>query len=160
LGATEWRGSETYSDNYNRQKQGVGPVHSGGVSGTPLGKLTGYEAGLHNLSLNVIFGQAIDIHMQLQTWSSVTATTWGPDYNVSGSSFDADIGLLWGGISFVYDANGNEIGSYTAESNDSGINYASAYTANANAVPEPGSIALLSIGLLGIGYSRHRKACS
>jgi hypothetical protein len=155
LGTTEWRGSETYNDNYHRRTQGANAYHTGGQAGTALGSLTGYESGLHNLSLNVVFGEAVTVHLQLQTWANTYAQTeQSLNFALSESDYKADLGLLWGGISLVSDLNDNEIGSFTAIG-ASGFNYEAA--PNTNAVPEPKSHIMMLTGLGLMGFFASRK---
>jgi hypothetical protein len=156
LGSTGWSGSETYSDNYHRRTQGVDAYHTGGQAGTALGSLTDYEAGLHNFSLNVVFGQAVNVHMQLQTWSSTYAQTEKSlnNFALSEADYKADLGLQWGGISMVSDLTGKEIGSFTAIG-ASGFNYEA--TPITSAMPEPESYALMLTGLALMGFVARRK---
>jgi hypothetical protein len=104
----------------------------------------------------VVFGQAVNVHMQLQTWSSTYAQTEKSlnNFALSEADYKADLGLQWGGISMVSDLTGKEIGSFTAIG-ASGFNYEA--TPITSAMPEPESYALMLTGLALMGFVARRK---
>jgi hypothetical protein len=159
LGSKRWSNQETYSDNYHRLPGGADAYHTGGTDGVALGSLTGYAAGTYTFSLDVIFGQSVDIQLQLQTWSEATAATYGPTYSVSTADYLADLGITWGGISGVYRADGSQVGKYSAISQTSGFDYGSAYVQSepGSSVPEPSSAALVLLGIPLAAFAFKRK---
>lgn len=111
-------------------------------------------ATIHYL-FDVPVGVPIPLVLTLEVFGEADASNNGT--NAGSATFSADFlhTLTWGGIDVVTEvATGTPITNWSVTS-ESGFNYANAFV-ESNGVPEPTTLALLSIGLAGFGFSRRK----
>lgn len=137
----------TGADGGNVSVQGGGRRTVGYDTGSTSSGQESFSLYFDNLPF--IFGQDIAITLRLAT-TSATRT-----FGTSQARAEADYGhtMTWSGLSNVRDAAGNLLTNFTAISAGSGFDFA-----NPTPVPEPGSAALLALGLFGIGGWMRRKS--
>ncbi|WP_296595704.1 PEPxxWA-CTERM sorting domain-containing protein [Phenylobacterium sp.] len=141
-GSVFWRATtalngQSYVDAYSSQ----GNATNGFIT-------SGSAFGLRTVTFDVVFGQAANVILRVETIASASAGGFGPNSAV----FTSDLGhtVSWQGISKLVVA-GQEITDYTAVSPDTGFDFVRGFEAQA-AVPEPASWALM---ILGFGLMGH-----
>jgi hypothetical protein len=106
--------------------------------------------GIFSFSIPVVFGAPMDLsfNLRVEARSSAISSIAGGWQADARSLADLGHTAAWGGIQTVTDTNGAPILGFTALSEDSGFDYAQAYTAP---VPEPSTTWMLMFGLAAMG---------
>ena len=104
------------------------------------------------LNIPITFGHAASLlyYLDVTSMSRAVVNIFAPSDPMTVSALvDYGHSMTWGGILGVYDAYGTPVTDFTLES-QSGFDYLTDRTPTVAPVPEPNSVALGAIGLLGI----------
>jgi hypothetical protein len=109
--------------------------------------------GMRTLVFDVVFGQAANMFLRVETTASAGAGGFGVNY----ADFSSDLGhtVSWAGIGGLT-VGGLAVTDFTAVSPDTGFDFVSGFGAD-TAVPEPSTWAMLLMGFAGLGAMARRR---
>lgn len=143
----------------------IGIGYSGGDAGSLAYNGTDYVMGYVNLTVNKVGGGAFSLNsFDLAEWhqsdniSSIAITSAGITQNLLLASLVNSTNLTGNDFTHFNLTGYNNITSFTLTGNSSGYIALDNLVVNATAVPEPATFALLGLGLVGVGFSRRKKA--
>lgn len=110
--------------------------------------------GLYHLVADIVLGQAMNAFLRVEAAADVHSGGFWENK----VAFESDLGntVSWAGISSmsvrdtIYD-------QFSAFSNDTGFDFVKGFSPTTSNVPEPASLSLIGIALLGFGVSRRKK---
>jgi hypothetical protein len=109
--------------------------------------------GTFSFDIPFTFGTEFDLLIQFQ--GNASANTNAVLTHIGEASYDLANSVYWGGISNVR-ANGQTLTSFDLQS-DSGYDWRMSSIPNGGTAPEPGTLALLGLGLASLAATRRRK---
>lgn len=110
--------------------------------------------GLRTFVFDVVFGQAANVILRVETGAGAGAGGFGANY----ADFASDLGhtVSWKGIAGLT-VDGHAVTDFTAISPDTGFDFVAGFRGAGNAVPEPSTWAMLLLGFAGVGAKVRRR---